>query len=458
MSEGEIVVIYLSERLDQKTMKTIAKKNFEIRQVTQEQFFATFPSQRPDLVILTFKKNQHDTAVQIIEQIKGQDENLPIICLTDVSVENVVGLMKQGAYDYYKTPPDIVKLRLAISHAMGTYKLTKRVSLLENQVGWQGKFDEIVGVSSSMQEIFQTIQTVAKSNATVLILGESGTGKELVAKAIHRHSDRRKYKFIDINCGAIPRELLENELFGHERGAYTGADRQYVGSCERAHQGTLFLDEICEMDPSLQVKILRVLQERNIVRVGGGQKIEIDIRIIAATNRDIQAEVEKGNFREDLYYRLNVVPIHIPPLRVRRDDIMVLGRCFLERYSKENNKKFKDFSPDAMQVLTNYNWPGNVRELENAIERLVVLNDDTKVRLSFLPHFIQNAERQVMAGTTVSSSDSYQKVVPLPLVEQYAIEAAIAKCNGDVVLAAKKLQIGQATMYRKIKHYGIKLD
>src|SRR3989338_2077008 len=395
----------------------------------------------------------------ILEGIKQYDDNLPVIVVShSKEVPEVVRLMKMGVYEYFHFPIDGARLKMSIANAMRLYKLTKRVFLLENQLGLTTKLDEMIGTSPSIQSMFQTIQNVAKTNSTVLILGESGTGKELVAKATHRLSPRSGRRFIDINCGAIPRELLENELFGHERGAYTGADRQYVGSCERAHQGTLFLVEICEMDPSLQVKILRVLQERNIVRVGGGQKIEIDIRIIAATNRDIQAEVEKGNFREDLYYRLNVVPIHIPPLRVRRDDIMVLGRCFLECYSKENNKKFKDFSPDAMQVLTNYNWPGNVRELENAIERLVVLNDDTKVRLSFLPHFIQNAERQVMAGTTVSSSDSYQKVVPLPLVEQYAIEAAIAKCNGDVVLAAKKLQIGQATMYRKIKHYGIKLD
>ena len=455
---AEVLVVYFGEKIDRKTIQSLAKKDFDVRQVTPEQFLVSFPDQRPDGILLSFKKGQYEEAVKFIYQIQTQDEDLPILCLTDVSLENAVALMKAGAYDYFKTPPDLIKMKLSLDHAIGTYRLIKRVSLLENQVGWQGKFDDIVGVSSPMQEIFQTIQTVAKSNATVLILGESGTGKELVAKAIHNHSSRCKKRMIDINCGAIPRELLENELFGHERGAYTVADRQYIGSCERAHQGTLFLDEICEMDPSLQVKILRVLQERTIIRVGGTQKINIDIRIIAATNRNIREEIEKGRFREDLYYRLNVIPIHIFPLRSRRDDVVVLARHFLEKYSKENNKKFKEFTAEALQALTNYDWPGNVRELENAIERSVVLHEDTKVRSSYLPHFIQQAEHQASPAVSMSSADSYQKIVPLPLVEQYAIEAAIAKCSGDVVLAAKKLQIGQATLYRKIKYYGIKVS
>lgn len=411
-----------------------------------------------DTIIVSFTDGKLDHVVELLKECKRKNEHLPVICVGPVSrVEDVVALMRVDSYDFLELPVVMPKLLLSISHAIENYKLTRRVSLLESQVQWEGRFDELVGISSAMQEIFHMVKTVAKSNATVLILGDSGTGKELVAKAIHRYSGRPAEKFIDINCGAIPRELLENELFGHERGAYTGADRQYIGSVERANGGTLFLDEIGEMDVSLQVKLLRLLQERSFQRIGGTNKIAVDIRVIAATNRDLKAEVEKGTFREELYYRLNVVPITIPPLRQRTEDIPLLAKHFLDKFAKENQRKFKDFAPNALQALVNCDWPGNVRELENTIERVVVLHNETRVKPIHLPRFVQRAERKLSAvDTTQSSLDPYQKIVPLALVEQNAIESTMAKCNGDVVLAAKKLQIGQATLYRKLKRYGIK--
>jgi len=397
----------------------------------------------------------------LIERIRRIDDNLPIVVVArSASLDSAVGAMKAGAYDYLPMPVDGEKLRHSVKNAINLYDLTKRVYLLESQMGWRGGLDNIVGHSAPMQEIFSMITMVAKSNATVLITGESGTGKELVARAIHNHSPRRNRIFLDINCGAIPRELLENELFGHERGAYTGADKRYMGSCERADGGTLFLDEISEMDPLLQVKLLRFLQERSFMRVGGNDPIKVDVRIITATNRDIHREAQEGRFREDLLYRLNVVPVHIAPLRERKEDIPLLAKHFLDKYSAKNEKIFLDFAPQALDSLMSYDWPGNVRELENIIERVVVLNNDSRVKPSHLPKHIQQQgkARAQAPGPSEPSMAPLDggRIIPLELVEKYAIEAALKRCLGNVGEAARKLKIGQATLYRKIKHYGLR--
>ena len=414
-----------------------------------------------DCAVLVLEGDDAAGAPKLVEQVRASDDNLPVVVVArDRALENAVAAMRAGAYDYLSYPADGEKLRHSISNAMRLYGLTKRVFLLESQMGWRGSLDDMVGASPQMQEIFQMIRMVAKSNATVLITGESGTGKELVARAIHRHSARTRSPSIDINCGAIPRELLENELFGHERGAYTGADRRYIGSCERADGGTLFLDEISEMDPLLQVKLLRFLQERSFTRVGGNDPIKVDVRIVTATNRDIAREVSEGRFREDLYYRLNVVPIHIPPLRERREDIPLLAKHFLEKYSSKNEKIFLDFAPQALEAMVGYGWPGNVRELENIVERVVVLNNDSRVKLAHLPPFVQ--ESRQCASHSVEMADASMapmdggRILPLDLVEKYAIEAALKRCLGSVSEAARKLKVGQATLYRKIRQYGLR--
>lgn len=397
---------------------------------------------------------------KLVEAIRSADDNLPVIVLTrSKSPESAVSTMKAGAYDYLFYPTDVERLRNSISNAIRLYDLTKRVFFLESQVGWTNSFEGIVGQSPQMQEIFGMIKMVSKSNATVLISGDSGTGKELVAQAIHNLSSRGKKRFLDINCGAIPRELLENELFGHEKGSYTGADKRYVGSCERADGGTLFLDEISEMDPQLQVKLLRFLQERSFMRVGGNELISVDVRIIAATNKHIAKEVSANRFREDLYYRLNVVPIHIPPLRDRREDIPLLAKHFLEKYSTKNEKIFMDFAPQAMDALMNYEWPGNVRELENIVERVVVLNNDSRVKYQHLPLQIQKMKSEATvahhAEPSMAPLDG-QRIIPLELVEKYAIEVALKRCLGNVNETARKLKVGQATLYRKIRQYGLR--
>lgn len=395
---------------------------------------------------------------KLLNKIRAIDDNLPVVVVSrSKTLEHAVAAMRAGAYDYLSYPVDADKLKRVVANAVHLYSLTKRVYLLENQAGYRTMFGNIVGHSSQMHEIFSMISMVAKSNATALVTGESGTGKELVAQAIHKNSARSRGPFIDINCGAIPRELLENELFGHERGAYTGADRRYIGSCERADGGTLFLDEISEMDPLLQVKLLRFLQERSFVRVGGNDSVRVDVRIIAATNRDIAQEVEVGRFREDLLYRLNVVPIHIPPLRERPDDIPLLAKHFLDEYNAKNEKIFIDFAPQALDALMNYDWPGNVRELENVIERAVVLHNDSRIKVSHLPTFIQQTRARSSGFTEPSMAPlDGGKILPLDLVEKYAIEAALKRCLSNVAETARKLKVGQATLYRKIRQYGLK--
>ncbi len=415
-----------------------------------------------DCVVIALDAEDARGCPALIHRLKRRDDNLPVIVLArSSSLECGIEAMKAGAFDYLPIPVDAGKLKLVVQNAFKLYDLTKRIYLLENQLGWRGGLDDMVGHSARMQEVFSMITMVAKSNATVLITGESGTGKELVARAIHHHSARSGRTFLDINCGAIPRELLENELFGHERGSYTGADRRYIGSCERADGGTLFLDEISEMDPLLQVKLLRFLQERSFTRVGGTEPIRVDVRIITATNRDIAQEVAAGRFREDLFYRLNVVPIHVPALRERKEDIPLIAKHFLDRFSAKNEKIFLDFTPSAMEAMMAYGWPGNVRELENAVERIVVLGNDSRVKVGHLPPQVQQAHGHARAPAAAAPEPSMApldggRIIPLELVEKYAIEAALKRCYGNVGETARKLKIGQATLYRKIKQYGLK--
>lgn len=421
---------------------------------------ASLGAQWPDAVVLALH-DARDAARQIVEQIRQQDEYIPIIVLLSRAdqVPVAVELMRAGVHDVLVSPAEDDRIVRSIQRAQTMARLARRVFQLEQQVGvTSGHLDNMVGHSPLMQEIFQVITTVAPSNATVLITGESGTGKELVARALHRHSQRARYRFMDLNCGAIPPNLLENELFGHERGAYTGADRRYIGCCERAHQGTLFLDEICEMSPTLQVKLLRLLQERTLMRVGGNEMITVDIRFVAATNRTLQDEVAKGNFREDLFYRLNVVPIHLPPLRDRPQDIGPLAYHFLEKFARKLEKPFVDIASDALQKLLEYRWPGNIRELENTMERAVVLSNDTRLRIKHLPAQIAECVVQTSARLVVDAAGRSDPaaVIPLELVEKYTIAAALEKCVGNVGEAARRLKIGQATLYRKIKLYGLR--
>ncbi len=450
-----ILIVHDGKQAPPVVEKALAGNEWRLALATPPNLSGALRREAPEAVVLYHESGEN--ASRVLDAVKTFDDNLPLIVVAQSkALEDAVSVMKAGAYDYFSLPIDKTKLKSSVVHAVRLYGLTKRIFLLESQMGWKEGLDDIIGASAPMREIFNLVQMVAKSNATVLVQGESGTGKELIAKAIHRHSPRAGKIFLDINCGAIPRELLENEMFGHERGAYTGADRRYIGSFERAHGGTMFLDEISEMEPQLQVKLLRFLQERNFMRVGGTDPISVDVRIVAATNRNLEKMVEEGRFREDLFYRLNVVPVNIPPLRDRRDDIPLLAKAFLQRTAHKNEKMFLDFAPQVMDALSSYDWPGNVRELENAIERVVVLHNDTRVKMSHLPPVIRDAVKKTAVAMEDISLPEEAKIIPLELVEKYAIEAALKRCMGNVAEAARKLKIGQATLYRKIKEYGLK--
>lgn len=460
MEKNLVKVVYDGRTLPPSIEKALICDDFNVSSVVSSQKKWCDEMFGISAVILSLENAASPDYERMIGQIKLIDENLPVIIVSKFQkLEHAVSAMRSGAFDCLTYPIEAEKLKKTVFNAIKLFDLTKRVYLLESQMGIRDVFDDMVGISAPMQEVFNMISMVAKSNATVLITGESGTGKELVARAIHRHSLRAKKTFIDINCGAIPRELLENELFGHEKGSYTGADKRYTGSCERADGGTLFLDEISEMDPLLQVKLLRFLQERNFVRVGGDEQIRVDVRIVAATNRDIAKDVAEGRFREDLFYRLNVVPIHIPALRERKEDIPLLAKSFLEKYSTKNEKIFLDFASVALEALISYDWPGNVRELENIIERIVVLNNDSRVKPSHLPNFIrQEYENPIYTSGSYLQNTivKEERILPLEMIERYAIEAALKKCLGNVSEAARKLKVGQATLYRKIKEYGLR--
>lgn len=326
------------------------------------------------------------SGMDILKQIKNFNSSIPVIMLTAVkTVDSAVTAMKLGAYDYVIKPFDINELMALIEKALEKRMLERENTYLKNELERTGGFEKIIGSGEKMRGIFKLIKDVAKSDATVLITGESGTGKELVARAIHNQGNRAKKLFVPVNCAAIPDNLLESELFGYEKGAFTGAYERRLGKFEIADGGTVFLDEISAMPMSMQAKLLRVLQERVVDRVGGSSQVEIDVRVISATNVDLKQEVDGRKFRSDLFYRLNVIPIVIPPLRERAEDIPLLVAHFLNKYNKEFGKRVKEFDHEAMHVLTSYPWPGNVRELENLTERLVVLSDKNIITKDKLP-------------------------------------------------------------------------
>ena len=338
-----------------------------------------------DLILCDLKMPRMD-GMEALRRIRAKDKDAVIIIVTGhATISKAVEAIKLGAFDFVEKPIDFQRLSVVIDKAMEHSRLINENKRLRNQLEDAFNFDNIVGDSSAMKRVFYLIRKVAPTNSTVLILGESGTGKELIAKAIHYNSERRTRPLVTINCGAIPQELLESELFGYEKGAFTGAVRSRMGRFELANTGTIFLDEIGDMPLSLQVKMLRVLQEKTIERIGSGNVIKVDVRIIAATHQDLEERIRQGAFREDLYYRLNVFPITLPPLRERRTDIPLLAKHILEKFRAERGHRIAGISPEAQKYFMQYYWPGNVREMENIIERAVILKDSGMIDLEDLP-------------------------------------------------------------------------
>lgn len=415
-----------------------------------------------DLVILDLSMPLI-SGIETLKRIKKIDPGLPIIILTgDSRVGKVVEAMKLGAYDYFTKPLEWEKLEISIKNALITKELRTEVTRLKGQLKNRYGFDQVIGHSSKMQEVFRSLERVVDSNVTVSVRGESGTGKELLARAIHFNGLRRNKPFVAVNCAAIPESLLESELFGHERGSFTGAVSRRIGKFEQADGGTIFLDEIGDMAPSTQIKILRVLQERKFQRVGGTEMVEVDVRVISATNKNLEEELKKGNFREDLYYRISVYPIYVPPLRKRKEDIPALVAYFLEKYNSENRRKVKAVSPQTLDYLVNYDWPGNVRELENVLERSflnslngVLLPEHLPITITSYKEDQKNSDTYIDLKKVVSLT---REITPLRELEKEVLKQALKLTNYNMSNAAAELGIGRTTLYRKLQKYRIRFQ
>ncbi|MBI4689315.1 MAG: sigma-54-dependent Fis family transcriptional regulator [Nitrospirae bacterium] len=410
--------------------------------------------ERVDLVLTDLKLPKKD-GMEVLKAAKDENPLIPVIVMTAFgSVETAVLAMKEGAFDFITKPFDTDHLLMLMRRAMETQRLTTENILLKEEVSSRQGLPKIIGRSGKIVEVAQQVQKVAPSKTTVLILGESGTGKELFARAIHDLSPRRHYPFVAINCAAIPRELLESELFGHEKGSFTGADFKKIGKFELADKGTIFLDEIGEMDIALQSKILRVLQEEEIERVGGLKTIKIDVRIIAASNKDIEKAVSEKTFREDLFYRLSVFPVIIPPLRERPEDIPLLAEFFLHEYCMELKTPLKNISNDALEILIKYQWKGNVRELENTIERAIILCDGKTITSEHMSLSSLPLEAD-MKGLPMNGTLGDTAKEALRIAESQRIIKALKETKGNKSRASEILQVSYKTLLTKIKEYRI---
>lgn len=411
-------------------------------------------SAKPDLILLDIMLPGLN-GIETLKKIKQYDENLPVIILSAQGrIETALEALRNGAYDYFPKPIDTPRLEPAIKNAIKNYDLTREVQNLRENVHREFKFENIISADGKMQDVFKLVSKVLNNDITVLIHGESGTGKELIAKAIHYNGIRKSKPFIVVNCASIPRELLESELFGHEKGSFTGAHQRKLGKFEIANEGTIFLDEVGELEMMLQAKLLRVIQQREFERVGGNDLLKTDVRIISATNRDLRKAVENKEFREDLYYRLNSFPINIPPLRQRKGDLLVLADYFFNLCKTKLGRETKGFSKRALKLIYDYDWPGNVREMENTIERCIIVSDTDTIDVEDFPAHIKVFDQSRTYGTS-SGYFTEDVIVPFEKIKEEAVRHALKITKGNILDAAKKLQLGRATIYRLMERYKI---
>lgn len=410
---------------------------------------------RPFDLILMDIRMMNVSGIEALEQIRQIHPSIPVIIMTAyASVETAVSALKKGAYDYLTKPLDFDELQMAIARATEHSRLKVENEYLKEKLGEKFNGQSIIGRSAAMVRLLEIVEQVAATQATVLITGESGTGKEVIANAIHFNSNRRKAPFVKINCAALTETLLESELFGHEKGAFTGADRRREGKFVQAEGGSVFLDEVSEMSPAMQVKLLRVLQERELTRVGGHDVIRIDVRVIAASNKDLKKEIREGRFREDLFYRLNVVTLNVPPLRERPGDVPLMAQVFLKTFAENNSRIIKGFTPEAMRKLERYSWPGNVRELMNAVERAVVLSRTETVGEDDLLFTMddQSASREEIPPVRKHPAAGDGNL-SLEAVEKQRILEALEDCGGNKSEAARRLGITRKTLRKKLEKY-----
>jgi len=396
------------------------------------------------------------SGIEALEQIKKINPTIPVIIMTAyASVETAVSALKKGAYDYLTKPLDFDELQIVIKRATEHSMLKKENEYLKERLGEKFNRQNIIGQSAAMVRLLEIVEQVAPTQATILITGESGTGKEIIANAMHANSNRKNAPFVKINCAALTETLLESELFGHEKGAFTGADRKREGKFLQADSGSIFLDEVSEMSPAMQVKLLRVLQERELTRVGGSEVLKVDVRVIAASNKDLKKEIQQGRFREDLFYRLNVVALTVPTLRERKEDIPLLAQHFLQEFAARNSKNVTNFTSQAVEKLSQYPWPGNVRELMNAIERAVVLSrnaylDEGELTLLMADERgVSCADQSAAASQPAGASGNWS----LTEVEKRSILESLRQADGNKSEAARRLGITRKTLRKKLEKY-----
>ena len=432
------------EKNTRDALRRVLEDSFEVFTTADIKGAKSLLGSEPVDVILTDLRLGNESGMQVVEFSRNQEPPIPSVVMTAYgSVETAVEAMRKGAYDYVTKPLDLQRVEILLRRAVRSVRVEQENIRLKAQLGQSYGLEKIIGRCPAMHEVMERIKQVADSKASVLIEGESGTGKELVARAIHGLSPRRNAPFVAVHCAALSPQLLESELFGHEKGAFTGAVDRRVGRIEQAQNGTLFLDEIGEIDAATQVKLLRVLGERTLERVGGNQSIPVDVRLLVATNRNLEAMVKAGSFREDLFFRIRVVEIDLPPLRDRAEDIPVLADHFLHEFAKENAKSGLEFSRSVLEKFRSYPWPGNIRELRTAVEHGVVMTKGQIIELMDLPNGIRDSEGRTLLPITNRKSK-------LEDLEKEAIGKALARTNQNITEAAKQLGISRRTLHRKL--------
>ena len=459
MNPGKILIVDDDPLVADSLAAFLKSKGYDVLVETDSHRAVTTLSDASDIVLLLTDVNMPGLdGFALLKRAKQIDPDLVTVMLTGYgTIETAVEAMRQGAEDYVTKPVIDEEMLLTIERALKRRKLTEENASLKRQLNTSLNLDSLVGADHRMRKVYDTLATVAATRATVLITGESGTGKSLVARALHHASPRADQAFVEVNCGALPENLLESELFGHKRGAFTGAESDRLGKFLRADGGTIFLDEIACASPAMQVKLLRILQERRFERVGDDESVQVNVRILLATNIDLKAAVEQGTFREDLFHRINVVSIEVPPLRARRGDIPLLAEHFLKRYSTENEKTVTHIADDAMAILVRYEWPGNVRELENAIERAVVLCRGEELRVEDFP--LEGVEDASSGSPMGDFRPDGRTVMPLKKVlegpEREIIAATLASVNWNRQKAARLLAINRTTLFNKMRKYDL---
>lgn len=454
MNKEYSILIIDDEQSQREVLKGfLEKKNYKVITASSGNEGLELINQEQVDIVLSDYKMPDKTGIEVLEEVKRINPEISFVLMTAYgTIENAVKAMRLGAYDYLSKPIDLEELEMLLGKIIENKSLKSEVNFLRQQLQEKFKIDSFVSTSPKMQEVLSVAARAAESKATVLITGESGTGKEVLAKSIHYISTRKDKPFVAVNVPALPETLLESELFGHEKGAFTGADKTRMGRFELANKGTIFLDEIGDIPMNLQVKLLRVLQEHKIERLGSNDSIDVDVRVIAATHQNLEQKIKDGTFREDLFYRLNVISIHIPPLRERKEDIMPLIEHFIKKYAQENDKPNLEISKEAVDYLMKYNYPGNVRELENIIERAVVLSRQNIITVNDLPSNVKGFKTE----TDPIFDEEKTLTEQVEALEKKLIYDALTKANGNQSLAGRMLGITERNLRYKMQKYGIK--